>query len=149
MRIGLLAHHAGVRASAIRYYETLGLLPPPLRVSGRRVYGTDAATRLRMIAVAKRAGFSLDEIATLMRLPGEGVRGVEHWRHAAARKVAEVDAALQTLMETRQALISARDCSCGGDIERCTQATQAASSPGARTGQPPVVPHRRRRHASA
>lgn len=47
MSIGELARRANVRASAIRYYESLGLLAPPARVAGGREYGDDALDALK------------------------------------------------------------------------------------------------------
>ncbi len=61
LTIGEAAARAGIRASAIRYYERVGLIPPPERVSGRRRYEEGIVRRLELIAVAKEAGFSLDE----------------------------------------------------------------------------------------
>ena len=66
LSIGEVASRAGVRASSIRYYESVGVLPEPVRESGRRRYGPDAVDRLRAIAVAQQAGFSLDEISELL-----------------------------------------------------------------------------------
>ena len=61
--IGQVAEQAGVAASAIRYYEREGLLPEPERIGGQRRYNEDAVRRLEVIGVAKRAGFSLDDVA--------------------------------------------------------------------------------------
>ena len=63
MTIGQLGRRAGVRPSAIRYYEAHGILPRPIRSSnGYRLYGSDAVTLLRFGSEAKKLGFSLDEI---------------------------------------------------------------------------------------
>jgi MerR family redox-sensitive transcriptional activator SoxR len=65
LRIGELAERAGLATSAIRYYESIGLLPEPYRVSGQRRYGDDTLKRLEFIAGAQQAGFTLREIAEL------------------------------------------------------------------------------------
>jgi MerR family redox-sensitive transcriptional activator SoxR len=57
-----VAQQAGVNTSLIRYYERIGLLPPPERVSGQRRYDAAVLRRLAVIDVAQRAGLSLDEI---------------------------------------------------------------------------------------
>ena len=57
--IGEVARRVGLSTSALRYYESVGLLPTPERSSGRRVYDQDALDRLAMIDVAQRAGFTL------------------------------------------------------------------------------------------
>ncbi len=59
MRIGEVADQAGVRTSLIRYYEDIGLLPEPERVSGQRRYDATVLRRLTVIDVAHRAGMSL------------------------------------------------------------------------------------------
>ena len=60
MKIGELAKQSGLNASAIRYYETAGLLSPPHRVSGQRRYSGDALDRVLLIRFASEMGFSLD-----------------------------------------------------------------------------------------
>jgi DNA-binding transcriptional MerR regulator len=65
LRIGELAAMAGVRASAIRYYEALGLMPPPGRRSGWRIYGANEVKQLKLIAMARRLGFSINDLKAL------------------------------------------------------------------------------------
>lgn len=85
LSIGQLAKVSGVGVDAIRFYERRGLLPTPVRkASGYRVYGRDAAARLGFIRRAQTFGFSLDEIAVLLR-SREEVGGV-----AAAKSLAQV-----------------------------------------------------------
>ncbi len=82
MRIGELAQQAGVEASTIRYYERIGLMPPPTRTaSGYRDYGDDAAARLGFIQAAQSIGFSLGEIRETLALRD---RGEAPCGHAAA-----------------------------------------------------------------
>jgi MerR family transcriptional regulator, redox-sensitive transcriptional activator SoxR len=66
MTISELAHQARIPISAIRYYEKVGLLPQPRRVSGRRIYGSDALDYLALIRFGQWAGFSLRELKFLM-----------------------------------------------------------------------------------
>jgi len=61
MSIGAVAAQAGRRPSSIRYYEQIGLLPRPDRVSGRRVYGPETVRTLAVIETGQRAGLTLDE----------------------------------------------------------------------------------------
>lgn len=65
--IGELGSRAGLNPSAIRYYERLGLLPQAQRVGGKRRYDHTALTRLAVIDVAQRAGFTLAETRTLLQ----------------------------------------------------------------------------------
>ncbi|MCP4428101.1 MAG: MerR family transcriptional regulator, partial [Chloroflexi bacterium] len=67
LTIGKLAKQAGVRPSALRYYEAEGLLSPNGRSdSGYRLYNPEAAQRLHLIQRAQRLGFSLVDIRTLL-----------------------------------------------------------------------------------
>ena len=67
MQIGELAQHTGLTPSRIRFYERIGLLRPAERqANGYRRYPDEAVLTLRLIATAQRAGFSLDELRTLL-----------------------------------------------------------------------------------
>lgn len=74
LSIGVLAQQAGVRPSAIRYYEACGLLPAPERRAGRRRYERAAVERLRMIVAARRLGFSIAELGKLAATNLSGLR---------------------------------------------------------------------------
>lgn len=109
MKIGELARRTGLTASRIRFYESLGLLPMVDRMpNGYRHYPKDAQLVLELIDTAQQAGFSLDEIRTL--LPAN----LEKWDHAALvatlrRKLAEIAALQVRLAESKvqlQALLS-------------------------------------------
>ncbi|HVL65059.1 MAG TPA: MerR family transcriptional regulator [Actinomycetota bacterium] len=73
--IGEAAARAGVAPSALRYYESEGLLPPAERVSGRRVYPPGVVDRVALIQTAQAAGFSLAEIRSLIRSGGTNLDG--------------------------------------------------------------------------
>ena len=67
--IGALAHAAGVNVETIRFYQRKGLLSEPKRRYGEiRRYGGDDVARVRFVKAAQRLGFSLDEIAGLLKL---------------------------------------------------------------------------------
>ena len=65
LNIGELARQAGLQTSAIRYYESIGLMPPPPRSSGWRRYDPEAIDRLHVIKTAREVGFSTGEISML------------------------------------------------------------------------------------
>jgi MerR family transcriptional regulator, redox-sensitive transcriptional activator SoxR len=65
LTISEAARQVGLQASAIRYYEQIGLLPPAQRMSGQRRYDTTVLYRLAIIQWARRLGFTLDEIRQL------------------------------------------------------------------------------------
>ena len=67
MTIGQLARRAGVRPSAIRYYETRGVLLPSARsTNAYRLYGPEALTLLRFVLRSKELGFSLGEVRQII-----------------------------------------------------------------------------------
>jgi MerR family redox-sensitive transcriptional activator SoxR len=64
LMIGEVARQAGVAASALRYYEKAGLLPAPARAGKRRQYDPQILGRIRIILLARDAGFSVRETRT-------------------------------------------------------------------------------------
>jgi len=106
MRIGELAKRTGLAASRIRFYESVGLLPMVDRLpNGYRHYPRDAQLVLELIDTAQQAGFSLDEIRSL--LPAN----LEKWNHTALvatlrRKLADI-AALQARLGESKAQLQA------------------------------------------
>ncbi|MFN8563711.1 MAG: MerR family transcriptional regulator [Anaerolineae bacterium] len=71
MTISEVARRVGVRTSTLRYYESIGLLPAPKRVSGRRRYDSAVLQRLEIIRTAQQAGFTLAELASVRRRADE------------------------------------------------------------------------------
>ncbi|SVK34555.1 Hg(II)-responsive transcriptional regulator [Klebsiella pneumoniae] len=72
LTIGVFAKAAGVNVETIRFYQRKGLLPEPDKPYGSiRRYGEADVTRVRFVKSAQRLGFSLDEIAELLRLEAE------------------------------------------------------------------------------
>jgi MerR family redox-sensitive transcriptional activator SoxR len=118
LSIGEVAEKASVSASAIRYYERNGLLPEAERVGGQRRFTEAAVRRLRVIGVAKRAGFSLDEARALLASIDEGAPAHEPLQALAARKLAEVEALVERAQGMRDWLTFASDCRCES-LEGC------------------------------
>ena len=112
LTIGEVARRAGVRTSAIRYYEEAGLLPEPERVGGKRRYEERILRRLALIGGAKRAGLTLSEICALLHGFPAGTGAAERWQALASEKLVEVDEALAQLQETRELLEEALRCEC-------------------------------------
>jgi MerR family mercuric resistance operon transcriptional regulator len=66
---GALAAQTGCNIETIRYYEQIGVLPPPPRSQGgHRLYGQELIKRLNFIRRSRELGFALDEIRELLRL---------------------------------------------------------------------------------
>lgn len=91
LTISEVAKRAGIRTSAIRYYESVGLLPLPRRVSGQRRYHTDILRRLAFIQAAQAVGFSVAEMRTLLHELDEDTPVSARWQVLAKQKLAEVD----------------------------------------------------------
>jgi DNA-binding transcriptional MerR regulator len=100
---GELAHAAGVSQDTLSHYEQLGLLPVPLRSrSGYRLYPPNTLVHVQMIRSAVRVGFSLAELAEVLRERRAG--------GAPCRKVAELGAQhLETLNQKIQEMTQLRD----------------------------------------
>lgn len=112
LTIGQIARRAGLNRSAIRYYEAEGLLPEPDRISGQRRYGDDTLTRLGVIDIAKRAGFSLDDIRTLLDASDAGEPAHNQLQDLARRKLPEVDELIARAERVRGWLQTATGCGC-------------------------------------
>jgi MerR family transcriptional regulator, redox-sensitive transcriptional activator SoxR len=112
LSVGQVAAAVGINASAVRYYERVGVLPPPERVSGQRRYGSDTVDRLRTIQAAQQAGFSLDEIKQLLQGAEDG-HAAEELRALAERKLPDVDALIERAEAMKQWLELAAECRCG------------------------------------
>jgi MerR family redox-sensitive transcriptional activator SoxR len=110
--IGEIAQRVGLSTSALRYYETLGLLPTPERASGRRRYDQDTLDRLAMIDVAQRAGFTLREAKTLLDGLHADMPPTDEWRALAQSKLAEVDQLLARAQAMRTLLNTWLECDC-------------------------------------
>jgi MerR family transcriptional regulator, redox-sensitive transcriptional activator SoxR len=110
--IGEVARRAGIRPSAIRYYESIGLLPEPKRISGRRRYPAEIVRTLSIIGAAQRAGLSLDDVRELL-VSSDANGGVsERLRTIAQRRLPEIDALIERARLVRGWLEAAADCRC-------------------------------------
>lgn len=119
--IGEVAERTGVAASALRYYEREGLVPPAEREGGRRVWREDVLDRLALIGVAKAAGFTVAETRAL--LSGVERRGPpgRRWRTVARHKLAELDARLAEVERMKRLLRTLSRCKCP-TLEDCARA---------------------------
>ena len=121
--IGEVASAAGVAASAVRYYERIGLLPPARRVNGRRRYGSKAVGRLALIKVAKEIGFSLAEIRVLVEGIAKGDRSPRRLQALAKTKIPEVEAVIRRAQLVKRVLKAAERCECPS-LDDCVKAVQ-------------------------
>jgi MerR family transcriptional regulator, redox-sensitive transcriptional activator SoxR len=116
--IGEVARRTGLRASAIRYYEKIGLLPKTQRVRGQRRYEPGVLNYLAVIDVAKRAGFRVDEMRQLFHGFGKGIPAFHRWQVLAQRKITEMDDLIASAKKIKCLLQKADHCKCL-DLEDC------------------------------
>jgi MerR family redox-sensitive transcriptional activator SoxR len=112
LTIGEVARRAGMRTSALRYYESIGLLPAPRRVNGRRRYDASVIELLGVIHLAQQAGFTMAEIQTLFHGFGFETPPVERWRPLAERKLGEVQALIARAQHMQRILEDLLRCGC-------------------------------------
>ena len=103
MSIWTLAGNAGVGIETVRFYHQRRLLPLPRAFKGAyRVYGAEHADRIRFIKRAQELGFTLDEVAELLRLNDGTDR--ERARELAGTKLAQIEAKLADREKMARAL---------------------------------------------
>jgi DNA-binding transcriptional MerR regulator len=119
LAIGVVARRAGIATSVIRYYEDIGLLPAPARLNGRRRYDLSTVQRLRVIAYAQQAGFTLGEIRELFFGFGAGTPPSVRWAGLVQRKLAELEAQVARIHAMQSLLHEGMTCGCL-TMEQCT-----------------------------
>ncbi|MGD6834871.1 MerR family transcriptional regulator [Sutcliffiella halmapala] len=110
--IGELAKRADVSASAIRYYESIGMLPIPTRVSGQRRYTIEVLDQLKFIKTAQLAGFSNQEIIVLLEGFDNQAPPSERWRYMANTKCLELEEKKKQIDEMLNVLKNGLKCEC-------------------------------------
>jgi MerR family redox-sensitive transcriptional activator SoxR len=133
LTIGQVAIRAGLRASAIRYYEAQGLLAAASRQGGKRMYDVSILDRLAVIALAKMAGFEIQEIRDALLRAGNGPPAPT-WATLGEPKRVALDEQILRLTRMRDALEKLQGCSCE-TVDECGRAFTMAQSK-----QPPVLP---------
>jgi MerR family transcriptional regulator, copper efflux regulator len=139
MNIGEAAQRSGVSAKMVRHYESLGLLPHVARTeAGYRQYGDKEVHTLRFIRRARDLGFSMAEIAELVKLWQNQRRSSASVKKIAATHLAALDAKMAEMAAMRKTLQHLVHC-CSGDerpdcpiIDELAQGS-AAGSPAARS----------------
>ena len=113
--IGNAAELSGVTAKMIRHYESLELIPKAARTAGDyRVYTPADIHTLRFIRRARRLGFSMEEIGTLLSLWRNQRRASEQVKRLAMKHIAELDSKIAELQSMRAALADLAE-HCHGD----------------------------------
>ncbi|MGD9837794.1 MAG: helix-turn-helix domain-containing protein [Afipia sp.] len=93
-----LARRTGANLETVRYYEKVGLLPPPPRTaSGYRSYDGAHERRLSFVLRARELGFSLEEVRALLRLVDERDQPCAEASRVAATHLADIRAKITDL----------------------------------------------------
>ena len=112
MTIGQAAARFGIAPSAIRFYEKMGLLPEPVRSSGRRVYDEQTLDHIAFVRYARGAGFTIEEIRALTR-PAKTPHALSpRLRSLAAVKIQEMEKTIAQAKEMKKLLEMALSCRC-------------------------------------
>ncbi|MFI7708742.1 MerR family transcriptional regulator [Nonomuraea sp. NPDC049480] len=124
LTIGELASRTGVATSALRYWEELGLLPAPARVSGQRRYPPSAVGLVGVVMLLRDVGFTLREVKAFIasRSPaGDG------WRELYQRKLTELDQRIAQAQVARTAIAHGLACP-HKDIFECSTFTSGVAA---------------------
>jgi MerR family redox-sensitive transcriptional activator SoxR len=108
----------GLRTSAIRYYEQIGILPAPMRRNGQRRYDDSALFRLAVVQRARETGFTLDEIRELFFGFPPGTRPRKRWHQLSQRKITELRERMKRLKLMEMLLKRVEDCRCDA-LDEC------------------------------
>jgi DNA-binding transcriptional MerR regulator len=119
--IGELSKLSQVKVPTIRYYESIGLLPEPIRTSGnRRVYTEDSLRRLNFIRRARELGFDGQAIRQLQDLLEDPSQPCENAHSIAEHRLQEIEEKLTQLQELKSRLLDMTSCGNHTNIESCT-----------------------------
>jgi len=124
LAISDVARVFGLRTSAIRYYEQIGILPPAMRRNGQRRYNNSALFRLAVVQRARETGFTLEEIRELFFGFPPGTRPPKRWHQLSQRKITELRERMKRLKLMKRLLKRTEECrrdvvcQCGDNILR-------------------------------
>jgi DNA-binding transcriptional MerR regulator len=112
--IGQAAARLGLRTSALRYYDERGLVCPPARAAGRRMYGSEELRRLAFVKIAHRLGLPLDTAAAVLDAPGP------QWRKTVREQIEQLDEMIAQAQGAQMFLTHALNCPTEHPARECT-----------------------------
>lgn len=118
LKISRVAKQFGLRASALRYYEQIGVLPASHRRSGQRLYDESALRRLAIIQRARDIGFTIKEVQVLFSDFSSGPPVSERWHSLCAAKLEELDERIGQIHDMQRMLRKMMNCRCSA-FEEC------------------------------
>ena len=117
--IGELSRRTGCNIETIRYYERIGLLPPPARRGRYRSYAPQDVARLGFVRRSRELGFTIEEVRTLLALAAGGHASCTEARNLAASHLSDVRARLSDLHRMERVLTAAVRACDAGDSAGC------------------------------
>jgi MerR family redox-sensitive transcriptional activator SoxR len=118
LAISDVARVFGLRTSAIRYYEQIGILPPATRKNGQRRYDNSVLFRLAVVQRARETGFTLEEIRELFFGFPPGTPPPKRWHQLSQRKLVELRERMKRLKLMETLLKRVEDCRCDA-LDEC------------------------------
>lgn len=120
MNIGEVADRTGLPPKTIRYYESIGLIPPAVRTeSGYRSYGKTDIDILRFVQRARSLGFSVKQVGKLLDLWGDQDRASADVKALALTHISEIDQKIAELQGMRSLLTDLTERCHGDDRPDC------------------------------
>jgi MerR family redox-sensitive transcriptional activator SoxR len=120
MKIGELAGRTGLNASAIRYYERMGLLAAPDRKGGQRRYPAESIYRVLLIRFAGDMGFTLVEIKIFLSGLRDNSPVGPRWRKLAVHKIKEAERTIERSLRLKLLFQHLLRCHCAS-LQDCVQ----------------------------
>jgi MerR family transcriptional regulator, redox-sensitive transcriptional activator SoxR len=118
LSISEVARTVGLRPSAIRYYEQIGILPPVKRIRGQRRYDPEIVAHLVVIQHVRQNGFTLDEVRELFFGFDRRIGPTARWQKLSEQKLAEFEASIEQIKSKQRSLSQLRDgCRCRTLVE--------------------------------
>jgi MerR family transcriptional regulator, redox-sensitive transcriptional activator SoxR len=113
LTIGELSERTGVAPSALRFYESEGLIASERSGGGQRRYPREVLRRVSFIRIAQKVGLSLDEIgASLASLPASRTPNKADWARLSQSWAPQLDAHIAMLQRLRHELTECIGCGC-------------------------------------
>jgi MerR family redox-sensitive transcriptional activator SoxR len=113
LNIGAVAKRTGSKVSAVRFYESEGLVPSVRSPSGHRLFHRSSIRRISFILISQRLGYTLKEIsAALESLPNNRTPNKTDWDKLSRRFSKDIESRIQQLKELQDSLTGCMGCGC-------------------------------------
>lgn len=125
LSIGAVSNRTGVSVSALRFYESEGLIAPPHRASGRRVYDDSVFSSVALIKLAQNAGLTVAETRMLISGFERATPASARWQAMARRKLVDVTRRIEEAERMKRLLERLLQCRCD-TLEECVRSRSEA-----------------------